>query len=339
MNLKNMAYFFEKKESLLLSEIIKAIDATVEKNIKDFSIINIAPLHLAKEGDLSFFHNPKYIDDLKQTKASVVLVSQKYADAVPKTCLAVFTEKPYRDFGKITMLFYPRQKPKSDISPLAFIHHTAQIGENVTIEPFVVVKENAIIGDCSIIKSHTVIGEKVKIGNGAYIEEHVTIQCALIDENVFIKSGARIGQAGFGFHMDEKGHFDIPQLGAVRIGKNVQIGSNTTIDRGSQLDTIIHDGVRIDNLVQIAHNVEIGANSVLVAQVGVAGSTTLGKFVIAAGQAGIAGHLKIGDFVKIAGQTGVMRNVENNETIAGTPAQNAIDWHKQTVVLKKMIKK
>jgi UDP-3-O-[3-hydroxymyristoyl] glucosamine N-acyltransferase len=201
-----------------------------------------------------------------------------------------------------------------------------------------VIEDGVVLGKNCFVGPNTVIEQGCSIGNNAVIESNVTISHAIIGDDVFIKPGARIGQPGFGFYMDEQGHFDVPQLGRVLIGNHVHIGANTTIDRGSQADTLIGNGVRIDNLVQIAHNVEVGDNSVLVAQVGVAGSTKLGRFVIAAGQVGIAGHLTVEDGVKIAAQSGLMRNVGKGETVAGSPAVPVRDWHRQTIALQKLAK-
>jgi UDP-3-O-[3-hydroxymyristoyl] glucosamine N-acyltransferase len=331
-------HFFKKPTPISVLEIANHIGATV---IGDASIMlsDIATLDQAKEGDLTFLHNPKYVKDVEHTKASVIILEEKYADRAPDSCVKLISISPYRAFGKAALMLYPKATPTSNISPLAFVDSLASIGENVTIEPFVVVKKGAKIGNNCIIRANTVVGENVVIGNNTVIESHVTLDYCFIGDNVYIKPGCRIGQPGFGFHMDEKGHFDIPQLGCVRIGDDVQLGANTTVDRGSQNDTIIEKGVRIDNLVQIAHNVQIGENSVLAAQVGISGSTTLGKFVIAGGQVGMAGHLTIEDFAKISGGSGVTRNISKNVTVGGYPAVPVVDWHRQTVALSNLIKK
>jgi len=302
-------------------------------------LTGIAPLKTALPEHVSFLHNAKYLNDLQNTKAGVVIVHPDFKDKAPKTCIVIESFAPYRDFGKVMNLFYPKPESTGVISDKADVHSTAAIGHNVQIDAFASIKAGARIGDNTIVKSHTTVGENVEIGHTSYVEENVTLSHCLIGSMANIKTGARIGQAGFGFHMDAKGHFDIQQLGCVRIGDDVQIGANTTIDRGSQSDTVIGNSVRIDNQVQIAHNVEIGDASVIVAQVGIAGSTKLGKFVIVAGQAGIAGHLNIGNFVKIAGGSGIMRNIEDGATVAGIPAVNAKDWHRQTVAIKKLIQK
>lgn len=329
--------FVKKNKDVSLQQILSLLNVTVNSDVRqDLMLTGIAPLKTALGQDVSFLHNAKYVNDLENTKAGVVIVHPDFKDKVPNNTLAIESPEPYRDFGKVMNLFYPKPQSTGNISNKADIHPTAVIGCNVQIDAFSVIKAGVKIGDNTIIKSHTTLDENVEIGANSYVEENVTLSHCIIGNLANIKTGARIGQAGFGFHMDAKGHFDIQQLGCVRIGDDVQIGSNTTIDRGSQADTIIGSHVRIDNQVQIAHNVEIGEASVIVSQVGIAGSTKLGKFVVVAGQVGIAGHLKIGNFVKIAGGSGIMRDIEDGATVAGSPAVHVKDWHRQTVALKKL---
>ncbi|HCU06342.1 MAG TPA: UDP-3-O-(3-hydroxymyristoyl)glucosamine N-acyltransferase [Holosporales bacterium] len=329
--------FIKKNKDVSLQQILSLLNVAVNNDVnKTLILTGIAPLNTALQEHISFLHNAKYVNDLENTKAGVVIVHPDFKDKVPNSTLAIESQEPYRDFGKVMNLFYPKPQSTGVISNKADVHQTAVIGRNVQIDAFASIKAGVKIGDNTIIKSHTTLGENVEIGDHSYVEENVTLSHCIIGRFANIKTGARVGQAGFGFHMDAKGHFDIQQLGCVRIGDDVQIGSNTTIDRGSQSDTIIGNHVRIDNQVQIAHNVEIGDASVIVAQVGIAGSTKLGKFVIVAGQVGIAGHLKIGNFVKVAGGSGIMRDIEDGATVAGRPAVNVKDWHRQTVALKKL---
>jgi len=332
--------FIKKNKDVSLKEIFSILNVQNHANLKTSIILTgIAPLSTALPEHVSFLHNAKYVKDLENTKAGVVIVHPDFKDKAPKNSIIFESQMPYRDFGKVMNMFYPKPQSTGIVSHKSDVHATAIIGNNVQIDAFASIKAGAKIGDNTIIKSCTIVGENVEIGHTCYVEENVTLSHCIIGSMANIKAGARIGQAGFGFHMDAKGHFDIQQLGCVRIGDDVQVGSNTTIDRGSQSDTIIGNSVRIDNQVQIAHNVEIGDASVIVAQVGIAGSTKLGKFVIVAGQAGIAGHLNIGNFVKVAGGSGIMRNVEDGATVAGIPAVNAKDWHRQTIAIKKLIEK
>lgn len=302
-------------------------------------ITDVAPLHKAGVGHISCLHNPKYVDQFKTTKATACLVSPDFAKYAPEGVAILLSPQPYRAYGQVAALFYPSMKRGDGVSPQASVHSSAKIGKNCYIGPFAVIEENVIIGDGCEIGSSTVIEAGVEMGEECVIASNVTISHALLGKRVVVKPGARIGQKGFGFHMDEAGHLNIPQLGRVAIGDDVEIGSNSTIDRGAEADTVIGCGARIDNLVQIAHNVQVGENCVIVAQAGVAGSTQLGRFVVVAGQVGITGHLTVGDGARIAAQSGVMRDVSKGEVVAGTPSVPVKDWHRQTVALKKLIGK
>ncbi len=333
--MKQRNKFFEIPIPVAITKIASDIGATIHGN-KSLMIEGLSSLKNLTSNRIASLHNKQYLKDLSLCTEGVCILDEEYLQYCPNGVTALVTNKPYRAFGKVATLLYPPVKSTGLVSPLASVHPSAQLGENCQIDAFVVIGENCIIGKHTLIKSHVSIDNNVTIGAHSTIHSHVSLSHCIIGDYALIKPGARIGQQGFGFHMDESGHFDVPQLGCVRIGNHVQIGANTTIDRGSQADTIISDGCRIDNLVQIGHNVEIGKNSVLVAQVGIAGSSTLGNFVIAAGQVGIAGHLNIGDGVKIAGQSGVMKDIPAGATIAGSPAVNALDWHRQTITLKKL---
>jgi UDP-3-O-[3-hydroxymyristoyl] glucosamine N-acyltransferase len=331
--------FFKKFGPFTLAQICNQTKIQIPENADPSTEFdNVCFLDEATSKDISSYHHTKYLSSLQKTKAGICFITPDTLKYVPSNTIALVTKNPYRCFGIVATMFYPPTSAADSISPLASIHPSATIGNNCTIHPFSVIEENTVIGDNSIIGPHVVIKAGTILGQKCIIESHVVISHALIGDLVYIKPGARIGQPGFGFHMDALGHFNIPQLGRVIIGNDVQIGSNTTIDRGSLTDTKIGNGVRIDNLVQIAHNVEVGDNSVLVAQAGIAGSTKLGRFVIVAGQVGISGHLTVGDGVKIAAQSGIMRDVEKGETIAGSPAIPVRDWHKQTIALQRLIK-
>ncbi len=330
--------FYQNHGPFSLEELAKLCQAELQNcNDPKLLIHDVSPLHQATSNQISCLHNPKYLDHLMTTQAGAIIIHPDHLAHAPDKPLLV-TPKPYRSWGKIARLFYPEEAEEGQIHPTAQISATARVGLNCQIGPFVVIEDDVEIGDDSVIGAHTFIGKGVKIGKQARISPHVTIQFALIGSRVVIKPGARIGQKGFGFEMDEHGHFDIPQLGRVIIGHQVEIGANTTVDRGASMDTVIGDGSRIDNLVQIAHNVQIGKNCVIVAQVGISGSTKLGNFVIAAGQVGITGHLSIGDGARIGAQSGVMRDVEPGETVSGSPAIKAMDWKRQIIALNKLVK-
>jgi UDP-3-O-[3-hydroxymyristoyl] glucosamine N-acyltransferase len=332
--------FYQKAGPYTLQDLAAFCGAQLSSDTDpNLEVKDVAPLHKATIGQISCLHNPKYIEQFKETKASACLTSPEYAKYAPKGVGLLLSPKPYRAYGQVAGLFYPHTKKSGGVSPQAAVHSTAKIGKNCYIAPFAVIEENVQIGDGCEIGANTVIEAGVEIGNECRICSNVTISHALLGKRVFVKPGARIGQRGYGFHMDEDGHLNIPQLGRVIIADDVEIGSNTTIDRGAEADTVIGCGSRIDNLVQIAHNVQIGENCVIVAQVGIAGSTQLGRFVVAAGQVGIAGHLNIGDGVKIAAQSGVMRDIPKGDTVAGSPCVAVRDWHRQTIALKRLTEK
>lgn len=336
--------FYQKSGPYTLQDLTVACGTALGPSLSkgadpNLVITDVAPLHKAEQGHISCLHNPKYIEQFKNTKASACLVAEEYVKYAPSGLALLVCPQPYRAYGQIAGLFYPHLKSTGGVSPQAAIHSTAKIGKNCVIGPFAVIEENVTVGDDCEIGAHSVIKAGVEIGNECRIESNVVISHSLIGQRVLVKPGARIGQKGFGFHMDESGHFNIPQLGRVMVGNDVEIGANTTIDRGAESDTVIGSGTRIDNLVQIAHNVQVGENCVIVAQAGVAGSTQLGRFVVVAGQVGITGHLVIGDGVKIAAQSGVMRNIDKGETVAGSPSVSVRDWHRQTIALKKLAEK
>lgn len=341
--------FFHKTGPFLLSDLAKICQAElIVKGLgigQDVSIEDVRPLGVATSKDIACYHNTKYSQELNETKAAACLIHPDNIHQAPEGLSLLITPRPYRAYGRLLSHFYPEyasngpSKESSSIASTAIISPTAHIGPNCIIDNYVIIGDNVDIGEGTHVGSHTIIECGVKIGTQGKISSHVTISHALIGTHVTIKSGARIGQKGFGFDMDDQGHVAIPQLGRVIIGDKVEIGSNTTIDRGSNADTEIGHGCRIDNLVQIAHNVILGENCILVAQVGIAGSSKLGKFVIAAGQAGIAGHLTLGDGVRIAAKSGLMRNVPAGETVAGIPAIPIREHFKQVATLAKLIKK
>ncbi len=300
---------------------------------------NAAALEEASSTDICLFHNAKYKETFHNTQAGACFVQPKDIEDAPSHTALLVSDTPQRSFALALSALYPFAEGKMMPMTGSSIHESAEIASDAVLEPNVVVKEKAKIGSGCRIGAHTVIGAGVVIGDNAWIGQNVTISHALIGQNAVIYPGARIGQAGFGFAMDKKGFITIPQLGRVIIENQVEIGANTTIDRGSLRDTVIGEGSRLDNLVMIGHNVVLGKGCVLVAQVGIAGSTTLGNHVIVAGQAGLAGHLKIGDFVRIGAQAGVIHDIKAGEKIWGTPAIPMKEFMRRTAVVNRLSKR
>ncbi len=267
------------------------------------------------------------------------MVRQKFVDEAPSGMMLFTTEEPYFAYAKIAAAFYPGKPFMKGISERAFVDSSAKLHPTVHIEDGAIIKAGAEIGEESKISSGTVIGESVLIGKNTFIGSNVTITNALIADNVIIHPGVRIGQDGFGFAPSATGLIKVPQLGRVIVENDVEIGANTCIDRGSGPDTIIGVGTKIDNLVQIGHNVKVGRNCIIVSQVGISGSTIIGDGAVIGGQAGLAGHIRIGAGAKIAAQSGVMHEIPQGQSYGGYPAVPIKDWHRQTVALKKMIKK
>lgn len=334
--------FFYNHGPVSLKEILELTGATLapRNNMlpQDYLIEDIAPLELAQENHLSFFINNKYLESFKQSKAGFCFISDKSSNSAPTSMTVLLHSNPYKAYAIIAKKFYGDKSHTGSISTNAIIASSAKIGKNCSIGNFVVIEDGVEIGDNSIIDHNSVIKRNSVIGSNCKIASNVTISHAIIGDHVIIHPGVRIGQDGFGFASDHTGHLKVLQLGIVKIGNYVEIGANTTIDRGSSQDTIIEDMAQIDNLVQLGHNVKIGKACVIVAQVGIAGSTKIGPFSVLGGQVGVAGHLNIGSGVQIAAQSGVAQDVEDKIILGGSPAVPIRQWHRQNFTLAKLAK-
>ncbi len=312
-----------------LSKIAKEIG--VDYRGDDIEIDSIKTLKEANSNSLSFFHLSKYLDDLKNTKAAAVIIDKKNVKYLPKESRALICDEPYVKLALATKLFAHKISAK-EYDPI--IKGEAQISKGAFFG------KNVIVEDGAIIMAGAYIGDNVIIGKDSIIYPNVTIyHNCLIGNRVTIHSGAVIGSDGFGF-ATSKSHeiIKIYQLGRVVIEDDVEIGANSTIDRGAIGDTIIKRGVKIDNLVQIGHNCEIGEGSIIVSQVGLSGSTILGRGVVMGGQSATAGHLKIGDFAKIAARGGVTKSLEGNRIYGGFPAVDIKEWRREIATIKKLAK-
>lgn len=331
--------FYQKKGPFTLSELAKFGQCNIKRGEPSLFIEDVAPLDEAGPSCIGVFHNAKYIEALGNTKASACILSEEAASRAPEHLALLVSKFPYRSYALIASAFYPQERGEGKIDPTAIIHPTVKLGKEVTVGPMAIIEAFAEIGDFVQIGPMAVIGKGVVIGEHSIIENHVSLAYAHLGKHVHIKPGARIGQKGFGFFMDQGdtgGHVSVPQLGRVILHDYVEIGANTTIDRGSGPDTVIGMGTRIDNLVQVGHNVHFGKGCVMAAQSGISGSTKFGDYVAAGGQVGFADHLKIGTGSRFAAQCGIMSNVEPGEILAGSPAMPIKTHYRQVAVLKKL---
>ena len=313
--------FFTCRGPLSIARICELTGATAAP-LADGNLLieDVAPLAMATSGHLSFLDNTKYLTDLGTSEAGFCLLRAEHTDKAPKGMILLVSDNPYKAYALAAQAFYDQGGTGGNISPGAFVDSSAEVGNNVRIDAGAVVGPGVVIGsDCVI-------------GAGASVSH------CLIGNNVRIYPGVRIGQDGFGFAPDPAGHVKVPQLGRVIVEDNVEIGANTCIDRGAGPDTIIGAGTWIDNLVQIGHNVVLGKGCIIVAQVGISGSTKLGDFVGVGGQVGIAGHVSIGTGAQIAAKSGIIGNIEAGAVVGGYPAQPLRDWHRQSVMLARMVK-
>ena len=319
---------------LTVEELAKLLDCPFEGNGKT-EIRGVSDLEKAKEGDLVFLAQRKYRRLLDQSRASaaIIPVEEQY-DRIP----VIKSENPHLSFVKVVEHFYTSFRPEPGIHPTAVVSPSAKLGKEVAVGPFVHIGDEVEIGDKTVIFPFASIYRGVKIGKESIIHSHVSIREEVrIGNRVIIHNNAVIGSDGFGYLQDkDKSHIKIPQAGTVIIEDDVEIGANTAVDRAALGETVIRKGTKIDNLVQVAHNVEIGENCILAGQTGIAGSVKIGKNVIMGGQVAISDHVNIGDNVMIAGRTGVMKDVPPNSIIAGVPSQDIREWKKSTLAFARL---
>jgi UDP-3-O-[3-hydroxymyristoyl] glucosamine N-acyltransferase len=334
--------FFPNAGPFSLEQIVTLTGACVGQDVAFDAqrlIHDVAPLDRAGLQDISFLDNVKYIETFAGSHAGVCFIRAKYSERAPKQMVALVCEDPYRCFALVAQKFYPAYIPSGVISAHAYIAASAKLGSNCTVEDGAIIGENVELGSNCLIQSGAVIRAGVVIGNDSCIGMNSTLSHCIIGNRVIIHNGVHIGQDGFGFALGAAGHIKVPQLGRVMIGDDVEIGSGTCIDRGTGPDTVIGNGSKIDNLVQIGHNVHIGSQSIVVAQVGIAGSSRIGDGVMLGGQVGIAGHLKIGHGAKLAAKSGVMSDIPAGASYGGFPAVPIKDWHRQSVAIVRLTKR
>ena len=338
--------FFERPNGLTAQEIVALTGAVARPGAAPGRRVSgIAALDRAGPRDLAFLQNPKYAAPFATTRAGMCLTTERFADAAPPHVAVLVTAAPYRAFVAVAQALFPAAlRPSSlfearGVSGSAHVHPTARLESGATVDPAAVIGPRAEIGSGTVIAPTAVIGPHVRIGRDCVIGAGATIVHALIGDRVVIHAGARIGQDGFGYLPGPRGHGKVPQVGRVIIQDGVEIGANATIDRGAIRDTVIGEGTKIDNLVQIAHNVEIGRHCVLASQTGISGSVTVGDFVMMGGKVGIADNVTIGSGAMLAADSGVMSDIPPGAKWGGSPAGPAREWLKGAAAVRRLARR
>jgi UDP-3-O-[3-hydroxymyristoyl] glucosamine N-acyltransferase len=329
--------FFQRSGPYKLAVVADV--ASAETPEEDIWLKGVAPLQTAGPDDVSFLDNPRYARALELTSAGAVIIHPRFRDRLPRSSIPLVTTTPYEAWARVAALFHPAPPVKPGIHRSAVIANDAEIDASCEIGALCVIEAGVILGPRCRVGPGAIIGSGTIIGSDCRIGTHASVSHALVGARVYVYPGARIGQEGYGFAATTNGFLSVPQLGRVIIEDDVEIGANTTIDRGSTRDTVIGVGSRLDNLVQIGHNVILGRCCVIVAQVGISGSTVLEDFVRVGGQAAMAGHLRIGTRAEIGAQAGVISDVESGACILGSPAQKKHEFFRQIAMLKKLARR
>ena len=318
-------------------QIAEMIDGRVEGN-ENAAVNSFAKIEEGREGAISFLSNPKYTHFLYDTRSTIVLVNEDLELERPVSATLIRVKNAYEAVARLLQLYDSMKPRKTGIDPLASVSPSATIGKDVYIGAFACIGDGVVIGDGCQVYPHVVIGDGVKLGASCLLYPHVTIyQGCRLGSHVTIHAGSVIGADGFGFAPNTEGYNKIPQIGIVVIEDNVEIGANTCVDRSTMGQTVIHKGVKLDNLIQVAHNCEIGENTVMSAQVGMAGSTKIGAWCMVGGQAGFAGHIHVADKTFVGAQCGVISDTKGNgEELIGSPAMNPREFFKAVAYWKRM---
>lgn len=334
--------FFERAGPFPLHVIASAVGAELLHAADGATQIeDLRPLSDAGNTHLTFCTGRKFTKQLARTRAAACLIHPKNVNMVPERSATVITETPQHAFAMAVALLYPdafRLVAEPHGMKTGLVYPTAEIGEGVTLGTGAIVEREAKIGAGTTIAAGAIGGYRVFIGKGCYIGPGASVTHSLIGDRVIVHAGARIGQDGFGYAMSADGHLKVPQIGRVIIANDVEIGANSTVDRGFMTDTTIGEGTKIDNLVQIAHNVTLGRHCIIVSQSGVAGSAHLGDHVIMGAHSGVAEHVTVGDGAQIAGMAHVKDDVAARARMGGTPARPFKEWAKEIAVIRRLAK-
>ncbi|MGC1409002.1 MAG: UDP-3-O-(3-hydroxymyristoyl)glucosamine N-acyltransferase [Acetobacteraceae bacterium] len=328
--------FFDRSGPHSLEAVAAAAQAKAPPG--ELMLTGVAPLQTAGPGDVSFLDNRKYAAALAKTRAGAVIVHPDMADRVPPTAIAISAAEPYLAWARVAALLHPMPPVRPGVHPSAVLAADASIDPGAEIGPLAVISARAQIGPRCLVDAGAFVGAGVVLGADCRIGAHASLSHALLGDRVVVYPGARIGQDGFGLAAAGKEFLRVPQLGRVVLEDDVEVGANTTIDRGSLRDTRIGAGSRLDNLVQIGHNVSLGRGCVIVAQVGISGSTVLEDHVMVGGQAGLTGHLRIGGRARIGAQAGVMSDVPAGADVVGSPAQPVREFFRHIAVLRRLVR-
>ena len=332
--------FFTNRGPFTLAAIAQVSGAELAADADpQMTLDDVAALDGAGPRDLSFLADRRWLHHLATSRAGACIVAAEFAARVPAGVAVLIAGRPQKAWALAAAAFYPEERPSAAISPQALVDPSAQIGPDCLIGPFAVVEAGARLGARVRVGAGTVIGRGVTVGDDSTVGTNVSLGYCDVGARVNLHPGVRIGTRGFGFDMDPSGYTDVPQLGRVVIGDDVEIGANSTVDRGATGDTVIGRGCKIDNLVQIGHNVQMAEGCVVVAQAGVAGSTILEHHVVLAAQSGVAGHLRIAAGTQLAAQSGIMRDTEPGARLAGAPAIPAKEYFRQQAMLARLTKR
>ena len=324
--MNNINPFFEKNNKVYLNDVLKLLNIKNLKS-KNYKINDIREISKANKDDITFLNSTKYVDIVNKTKSKIIITDIKYKKLISKKFIIISVQNVFLAVARVTELFYPNSIDEGFDEKISILDKkkftNLKCGKNVLVGKNVKIGTNCSIGHNSIINSN------VKIGNNCIIGCNVILKNTIIADNVNILDGSIIGKKGFGFFPGKKSNIRYPHIGMVIIEKNVEIGCNNVIDRGSLSNTIIGENTFLDNQVHIAHNVKIGKNCIIAGQVGFAGSSSLGDRVMIGGQAGISGHIKVGNDVKIGGGSGVIKSIPNNSKVMGYPAKDIKNFIKE----------